>query len=285
MVINRRVDLYSCTFPCNIPRHNSTRLQWLRFQIISSELICSPSKPWSIVQPACRFNRRRVGWNVLSCLEFLYLICRRFTPLISATCDVCWIFPCLFESKIKPSFFFQYCLSIFLILFDCFVNFFFQRFVHQCFWSPMKYFNIGDSFNFQTMINWVVKYKVVTISQTQSFVDLSNFVSIWFFDRPCMSRNVVVFISQIFFIRCLENRIDNIVFQMFLNYFIKIFWNFNIIIDHKHIFICWHFERFVSESRDFFVRLLNENLHCSIFRFPWINQFLQFRHFGFSWFI
>ncbi len=102
LVINRHVDLYSCTFLCNIPRHNSTRLQWLRFQIIWFEPLCSPSRLWWSVQPACRFNRRHVDLNVLSYLEPWCCFCRRFTPLTLAICDVCWIVS-FFYSNLKSN--------------------------------------------------------------------------------------------------------------------------------------------------------------------------------------
>ena len=171
--LNFLSDHNSSIFPCNNSPWRISTLQSNFFWNPHSNMMNSTTTLWIFVRRVFHSRVICVDYHEILRQWFLSCPCRNFNPLILEFHDVCWILSFLLESKIKPSFFFQYRLPILLILFDCFVNFFFYIFTSQCLWFMMKHFNVIDPFNLDSMINCILKYEVVTIPKTQPFINIS----------------------------------------------------------------------------------------------------------------
>lgn len=146
--LNFLSDHNSSIFPCN---NSPWKILILRSNFFWNLHLNNSNSPIILlifVRRACHFHILCVGCRVLSRLGFLNYLCRNFRPLNSEFYGVCLCLSFLLESKIKPSFFFQYHFPIFQILVDCFLNFFFDFFISNCLWSIMEYLHVIDSFYF-----------------------------------------------------------------------------------------------------------------------------------------
>lgn len=146
--LNFLSDHNSSIFPCNNSPWKILILRSNFFWNLRSNNSNSPTILLIFVRLACHFHILCAGCRVLSRLGFLNYLCRNFRPLNSEFYGVCLRLSFLLESKIKPSFFFQYCLSILLILFDYFFRLLFYFLISNRLWISVENFDVVDPINF-----------------------------------------------------------------------------------------------------------------------------------------
>ena len=189
------------------------------------------------------------------------------------------------KTFIRSIMFFQNLLPVDFVFFNLLSHFFNDRRILASLWRVMIAKNGVRPFYHESFFFSSVENPIVSKSELDSWINWHDFQQIGFVYCPTMPRNAIRLELTSLNIRNEEIRIQNTMIHVFFDFFVKIFWHFNVIVYDEDCFVCCKLRNMIPKSIDFVFWVLNPIFENSIFFLPWFFKFCKILDLIVAWII